>query len=394
MISQEMLNLGRKKSCIRELFDFGKAQAEVVGPENIFDYSIGNPSVPTPKPVSDTIAQMVKEDGLKIHSYTSAHGCKHVRDKVAENLTERAGMKIRTENLFFTCGAAPAIVSVIRALSVENAEFLLIAPYFAEYPVYIGYNGAKVTVVEPDTNTFQINFEDLERKITENTQGIIVNTPNNPSGVIYSRETLKKLGDILERKSKETAHPIYIISDEPYRELAYDNTEVPFIPAIYPDTIICYSFSKSLSMPGERIGYVCVCDCVTDGEDIFYAVAGAARSIGHVCAPSLMQWTIAEICGVFPDLTVYDNNRKRLYSALTDMGYKCVYPQGAFYMLVKSPLKDAKEFSDLAKEENLLIVPTDDFGLPGYFRISTCVSPAMIEKSLPAFERTIKKVKE
>ena len=389
MISESFIQLGTKKSEIRELFEYGIRQAAVVGKENVYDYSIGNPSVPAPAAIADIIRELLEGDSLALHGYTPAAGAMEARRAVADDLSARSGMSIRPENIFFTCGAAPALVAVIRALAVQGAEFIAVAPYFPEYQVFVSCNGGKFVEVAPDTESFQINVEALDQALTPHTQAVIINSPNNPSGVIYSEETLRELASLLERRSAEFGHPIYIIADEPYRELVYDNAVVPFIPSIYRDTVVCYSYSKSLSMPGERIGYVCIPDTVTDSALLFAAVAGASRACGHVCAPSMMQRVIARATGLRPDLEAYDKNRHTLYNALSEMGYECVKPEGAFYMMVKAPGGDAHAFSERAKKENLLLVPSDSFGCPGFLRISTCVDPAMIQRSLPAFRRVL-----
>ena len=390
MINESMYQLGSKPSCIRELFMYGMKQAAVVGKENVYDFSIGNPSVPAPQAVTDAFRALVaQEDTLAIHSYTPAGGAPDARKAVADNLAMRTGMLVRPENIFFTCGAAPALVSVLRALAVENSEILAITPYFPEYRPFIEFSGSKFVPVPADMENFQINFAELEQRINANTQAIIVNSPNNPSGAVYSHETLSTLAKMLKAKSKEFGHPIYIIADEPYRELTYDDAYVHYIPDIYPNTIICYSYSKVFSLPGERIGYFFIPDCVQDGERLFAAAAGAARIMGHVCAPSLQQQVVRVCADVKPDLTEYDRNRTVLYDALTSYGYTCVKPQGAFYLFVKAPYGTAKEFSDRAKLENLLIVPGDDFGCPEYFRASTCVSYEMIKRSLPVFKKLI-----
>ena len=390
MINYSIYQLGSKPSCIRELFMYGMKQAAVVGKENVYDFSIGNPSVPAPQPVTDAFrALTAQEDTLTIHSYTPAGGNPDARKAVADNLAMRTGMLVRPENIFFTCGAAPALVSVLRALAVENSEVIAITPYFPEYRPFIEYTGSKFVAVPADMEHFQINFPELEKRINANTQAIIVNSPNNPSGAVYSLETLRTLAKMLKDKSKEFGHPIYIIADEPYRELTYDDAYVHYIPDIYPNTVICYSYSKVFSLPGERIGYFFIPDCVQDGERLFAAAAGAARIMGHVCAPSLQQQVVRICADVKPDLTEYDRNRTVLYDALTNYGYECVKPQGAFYLFVKAPYGTAKEFSDKAKLENLLIVPGDDFGCPEYFRASTCVSYDMIKRSLPVFKRLI-----
>ena len=390
MVSETSLALGTSRSCIRELFEYGLRQAAVVGKENVFDYSLGNPSIPSPPEVNQAIISTIQEmDSLDIHGYTPAPGAMPARKAIADDLNARFHTSIRGENIFFTCGAAPALISVIRALAVEGAEIMAIAPFFPEYRPFTEQNGASFVVVPADTKSFQISMEAVEARITPHTQAVIINSPNNPSGVVYTRETLSSLGELLTRKSAEYGHPIYIIADEPYRELVYDGVEVPFIPTIYPNTIVCYSYSKSLSLPGERIGYVCVPDQVEDSADVYAAVAGAARAMGHVCAPSLQQLVVARCASVRPDLEAYDRNRNALYDALISYGYECVKPNGAFYMFVKAPGGSSKAFSDKAKEKNLLLVPGDDFGCPEFFRICTCVSYDMIQRSMPVFKELI-----
>ncbi len=390
MICETMYSLGSKRSCIRELFEYGLQQAAVVGKENVFDYSLGNPSIPSPPEVNEAFTSIIQNrDSLTVHGYTPAGGCGEARSAVAEDLNRRYNAAIRPENIFLTCGAAPALIAAIRALAVADAEIMAIAPYFAEYRPFVEANGPKFVPVSADTVSFQIRFDLLESLITPYTQAIIVNSPCNPSGVVYTRETLERLAALLTRKSRETGHPIYILADEPYRELAYDGAEVPFIPNIYPNTVVCYSYSKSLSLPGERIGYVCVPDRAEDSQRLYAAIAGAARVLGHVCAPSLQQLVVARCAAVRPDLAAYDRNRTALYDALTSYGYQCAKPTGAFYMFVKAPGGDALAFSNRAKEKNLLVVPGGDFGCPDFFRISTCVSFDMIQRSLPVFKTLI-----
>lgn len=390
MISETMYALGSKRSCIRELFEYGLRQAALIGRENVYDYSIGNPSIPSPPGVNEAFVSILQtRDSLAVHGYTTAAGSDEARAAVAADLNARYNARIRPQNLFFTCGAAPALIAAIRALAIEGAEIMAIAPYFAEYRPFVEANGPKFVVVPADTADFQIRFDELESRLTPRTQAIIVNSPCNPSGVVYTRKTLEHLAAILRGKSREFGHPIYILADEPYRELAYDGAEVPFIPNIYPDTVVCYSYSKSLSLPGERIGYVCVPDQAEDSERLYAAVAGAARVLGHVCAPSLQQLAVAQCAALRPDLNAYDRNRTALYSALTAYGYRCAKPTGAFYMFVQAPGGDAQAFSDRAKEKNLLVVPGGDFGCPDFFRISTCVDYNMIQRSLPVFRELI-----
>lgn len=389
MVSQEMYQLGAKRSCIRELFEYGLELARKIGPENVYDYSLGNPSVPAPGQVAEQLAALADNDPVALHSYTPASGAVEARKRVADDITARTGREIFPEDLFFTCGAAPALTAVFSALRVEGSEIVAIAPCFPEYAVFVEGAGSKFVLTPPDVPDFQIPMAALEERINEHTQAVIINSPNNPSGVIYSRETLEQLAEMLRRKSREAGHPIYLISDEPYRELAYDGTEVPFVPEIYDDTILCYSYSKSLSMPGERIGYICIPSWVTDNRQLMAAVMGAARVQGHVCAPSLMQQVIARCTDLRPDVDTYDRNRRLLYQSLTEYGYRCVRPQGAFYLFAEAPGGDAQAFSQRAKERGLLLVPGDDFGCPGYFRLSTCVDYDMIRRSLPLFRELI-----
>ena len=395
MLNQVYHQLGSAPSMIRELFAYGLQQAAIVGKENVFDYSLGNPSIPAPAAVNRAIHDIINEvDSIEIHGYSMAAGLNSTRQAIADNLNKRFGMHIKFSELFLTCGAAPALISVIKALAVTpESEIVAIAPFFPEYRPFAESNGAKLVVVPADTEAFQINLEALEQRLSANTQAVIINSPNNPSGVVYTRRTLQELAALLERKGAEYGHPIYIIADEPYRELVYGNVEVPFIPTIYPNTIVCYSYSKSLSLPGERIGYVYVPAFAADSADVYAAVAGAARAMGHVCPPTLMQMVIERCANEMPDLAAYEENRTLLYNALTEMGYSCAKPDGAFYLFVKAPNGDAVAFSEKAKlEHNLLVVPGDGFGCPGYLRLSYCVSNEMIRRSLPAFRAMLESV--
>jgi len=395
MLNERAYALGANRSVIRDLFEYGNARAAVVGRENIYDYSIGNPSIPSPPEVNETIRQVLADtDSLLVHGYTSAVGDYDTRKAISDDLNARYGVKTKPENFFIGCGAAPELVSVFRALSIPGGEVLAIAPYFPEYKPFVEEAGLTFKVVPADMPSFQIDMKALEKMITYNTQAIILNSPNNPSGVVYTRETLQQLRRLLGEKIMDYGHTIYIISDEPYRELAYDGVEVPFIPSIYGDTIICYSYSKSLSLPGERIGYVYVPENCTESKRLYAAIAGAARSAGHVCAPSLWQKVIARCTHLRPDLEAYDRNRKLLYEGLTAMGYEMAKPDGAFYLFIKAPGGDANYFSEMAKKKDLLVVPGAGFGCPEYFRICYCVSEDMIRRSLPVFEALIKEFEE
>ena len=390
MINKNMYALGANRSCIRELFEYGRQRAAIVGPENVFDYSLGNPSIPAPAGVNEAIAAVIAEmPSLAVHGYTSAPGDLPLRQAVAVDLNGRYGTNVRANDLFVGCGAAPELVSVIRALAVENSEFIVVAPFFPEYRPFVESSGGKLVVVPADIPNFQIDFTALESALNRNTQAIILNSPNNPAGTVYTRKTLEELAQLLSRKSAEFGHPIYIVADEPYRELVYGDVEVPFIPNIYPNTVVCYSYSKSLSLPGERIGYVYVPQQAQDSGALYAAVAGAARAAGHVCAPSLLQKVVARCAKLRPDLESYDRNRRALYDGLTELGYEVAKPDGAFYLFVKAPGGDANAFSEKAKAHDLLVVPGDGFGCPGYFRVCYCVSYEMIIKSLPVFGKLI-----
>ena len=393
MVNQEYRALGNSPSIIRELFMYGLEQAKKVGAENVFDFSLGNPSIPAPGEVNDSIRDILaNEDPVQVHGYSSAAGFQEAREAVAADLASRFGLDTKASEIFLTCGAAPALISVIKALTAEEgSEILVIAPFFPEYRPFIESNGAKCVVVPPCPPRFGIDLTAVEQRLTKKTQAIIVNSPNNPSGAVYSETELRALADLLRRKGTEHGHPIYIIADEPYRELVYDGAQVPFIPALYENTVVCYSWSKSLSLPGERIGYVYVPSFAADSQDVFWAVAGAARIMGHVCPPTLIQKTVARCVGERPNLAAYDENRRLLYEGLAGMGYECVKPEGAFYLFVKAPNGDANAFSEKAKSEhNLLVVPADGFGAPGWMRLAYCVAKRTIVNSLPAFRAMIK----
>lgn len=387
MINQYAYELGSNGSVIRELAAYGQARAAVVGPENVFDFTIGNPSIPAPKEVDQTIRQLLADtDSLEIHGYTSAVGLKEVRQAIADDLNSRYGTAVTADELFIGCGSSPELVAVFKALCFPGAEFLAIAPYFPEYMPYVKEAGGEFKVVPADIPNFQIRLDVLEEMLTPNTAAVIINSPNNPSGTVYTAQTLQALADILSRKSQEYGRPIYIVSDDPYRELTY-GVEAPFVPVIYPNTVVCYSYSKSLSLPGERIGYVYVPSAAQDGKALYAAVMGAARVYGHICAPSLWQKVIARCAHLRPNLEAYDRNRKALYEGLTALGYEMPKPDGAFYVFVKAPGGDANAFLEKAKALDLLLVPGDGFGCPGYFRLCYCVSHDKILRSLPVFKK-------
>ena len=385
MINQIAYALGANRSCIRDLFEYGRARAEIVGEENVFDFTLGNPSIPAPAEVNKTICQILQDtDSLLVHGYTTAVGDLETRQAIAADLNAHYGANTAAEDFFLGSGAAPELVAVFRALAVEGGEILAIAPYFPEYKPFAENAGLIFKVVPPDVPNFQISLPAVEAMLTERTQAVILNSPNNPSGVVYTRQTLEQLAALLEKKAAQYGHPIYIISDEPYRELAY-GVEVPFLPLIYRDTVVCYSYSKSLSLPGERIGYVYVPKEAADSRELYAAIAGAARACGHVCAPSLWQKVIARCTHLRPDLESYDRNRRTLYEGLTKLGYETAKPDGAFYLFVKAPGGDANAFLEKAKQKDLLVVPGDGFGCPGYFRLCYCVSYDKIVRSLPVF---------
>jgi aspartate aminotransferase len=385
MYNQTAYQLGSNRSVIRELFEYGRQRAAVVGVENVYDYSLGNPSIPAPKEVEQAIRDILTDTpSLAIHGYTSAIGDADTRKAIADDLNARYDAGVGAEDLFIGCGAAPELVATFTALSIPGGQVLAIAPYFPEYKPFVNQAGMELKVVPADIPGFQIDLQAVEAMICDKTVAIIINSPNNPAGTVYTAETLRALADLLTRKGAEFGHPIYIVADEPYRELAY-GVEVPFIPNLYANTIVCYSYSKSLSLPGERIGYVYVPKTATNSKEIYAAVAGASRGLGHVCAPSLMQKIIARCAHLRPDLAAYDRNRRALYEGLLEAGYEVAKPDGAFYLFVKAPGGDAMAFSEKAKQKDLLVVPGDGFGCPGYFRVCYCVSYEMIQKSLPVF---------
>lgn len=386
MVSQRMLQLGTARSVIRELFEYGRQRAAEVGAENVFDFSLGNPSVPAPAEVNDTAIRLLREQADTIHCYTSAPGDPAARQRIADSLNRRFGEQYTADELYLTVGAAASLCCVLGGLTCPGDEYILFAPYFPEYRVFIEGVKGKIKVIPPEPEHFQIDFSAFEQAVTCRTKGVIINSPNNPSGVVYSRETLERLAAILTEKSRAYGHPIYLISDEPYREIVFSGFQVPWIPQLYPDTIVCYSFSKSLSLPGERLGYVLVPASVTDSREVYAAVAGAGRSLGYVNAPSLFQQVTSLCCDLTSDLAVYERNAKLLVPALREMGYHCVEPGGAFYLFPRSLEPDDMAFSERAKQFDLLLVPGSGFGAPGHVRIAYCVQTDMIQRALPKFK--------
>ena len=382
MLSQRNLALGRRRSSIRELFEYGRRRKAEIGEENVFDFSIGNPSVPTPEHVGSVMRRLIDEcDPVQLHGYTSAAGDADVRAAVADNLNRRFGGSVSPDLIYMTCGAAASLTITLSAIMCEGDEVIVLTPCFPEYRVFIESAGGRVVEV-PCDGDLQPDIGAMAAALTDRTKAVIINSPNNPTGAVYTRERLKGLAELLGSRK----NPIYLISDEPYRELTYGEAEVPFVPSFYRRTVICYSFSKSLSLPGERIGYICVSPEMDEARDLFDAVCGAGRSLGFVCAPSLLQRTVAECLDDTADINVYRRNRDRLYTALTDMGYSAVHPDGAFYLFLKALEDDAVAFCERAKRHELLLVPSDDFGCRGYARVSYCVTPEQIERALPAFE--------
>lgn len=390
-----MYELGSKRSVIREIFEYGNQRKKEVGAENVYDFSLGNPSVPAPKAVEQAIRKILDtEDPMAIHSYTSAQGSEECREALAKSLNQRFKTHFTADNFYMTVGAAASISICFKALANEGDEFITFAPFFPEYQCFVEAAGGKLVVVPAKEDDFQIDFTQFEKLCNERTKAVIVNSPNNPSGVIYSEETIQKLVECLEKKQKEYGHAIYLISDEPYREIVYDGCQVPFLTKYYNNTFICYSFSKALSLPGERIGYVIVPDEMENAKEVYAAVCGAGRALGYVCAPSLFQKVVAKCAYEVSDLSVYKKNRDLLYNGLVSMGFQCVKPEGAFYLFVKAFGENSEEFCERAKKYDLLLVPGTGFGCPNYVRISYCVTTEQIERSLPAFEKLAKEYQE
>ncbi len=384
--NEKMYDLGSRRSVIREIFEYGKRRIAEIGEENVFDFSLGNPSVEPPQAVADTIKELVSSgDQTLLHGYTSAQGDLEVRRAIADNIRERFSVEMTPDLIYMSCGAAASVTITLRAIVTDGDEVIALAPYFTEYKVFVENAGGALVVSSPEEGTLQVDLADLESRINEKTKAVIVNSPNNPSGVVYTEEKIKGICALLERKSKEYGKIIYLIADEPYRELAYDGVVVPYFMNYYKETFVCYSYSKALSLPGERIGYIAVNPAMTSAEKLYSAVCGAGRSLGFVCAPSLFQKVIARNVDARVDVNIYKDNRDILLSALGEYGYECARPDGAFYLFVKALEPDATVFCEKARKHELLLVPCDDFGVNGYFRIAYCVPRSRIERALPAF---------
>ena len=385
-LSPRMVALGSARSEIREAFAFAQARAAAVGPENVDDFSIGNPSVPAPAQVGALVKALTDEIApVLLHGYTPAQGDPAVRQALADDLNARFGTDYDGDCFYLTAGAAAALSCALSAMGCPGDEFLTFAPYFPEYKVFVESAGGTLVAVPANLEDFQPDMEALRAALTPNTKAVLINTPNNPTGVVYSRETLRALGAVLAEKSAEYGHPIYLLSDEPYREIAYTDEPLPWVPDFYPETLVCYSYSKSLSLPGQRIGYVLIPRTVSDFDQVFAAVCGAGRALGYVCAPSLFQFLVARCGGLTSDISVYRANRDLLLDALREMGYTCAQADGAFYLFPRTPEPDARAFCERAKKYDLVLVPGDSFGCPGHVRVSYCVPTEQIKRALPKF---------
>ena len=389
MISKKMLDLGTKRSVIRDIFEYGSKLAKEIGAENVLDFSLGNPSTPAPREVANTIKYMVEGLSPKdYNSYTSSAGDTDTRLAVAKNLNKRFSTDYTDKNIFMTCGASASLNIIFKAIIESDDEIIVNIPYFPEYKVFIEGQGGKPVFVKCSENLC-LDISEIENKINENTKAILINSPNNPSGVIYPKENLSALTELLERKQNEYSHPIFLISDEPYRELVFTDEKSEFLPNLYNNTLVAYSWSKSLSLPGERIGYILVPNKVKNHEDVFAAVGGAARVLGYVCAPSMFQYVVKSCVDVEPNIGVYRTNRNILFKELLKMGYTVANPNGAFYMFIKSPNDDGVDFCERAKKYNMLLVPGEGFGMKEYVRLSFCVETEKIEKSIDIFKKLI-----
>lgn len=391
MLVQKYRDMLSQKSVIRQLSEFAAARGKEIGYENVFDYSLGNPSVPVPREFTDTMVHMLAtRESNELHGYSPNPGITSVREAVAASLEKRFGLPYRKEHIFMASGAAGALAHAFRLVTEPGDEILTFAPFFPEYHPYVDLTGAVLKVVPPDTESFQIHFQKFEEMLTEKVMAVLINTPNNPSGVVYSRATLEKLADILRKKSAEYGHDIYLISDEPYREIVFEGVEAPCVSYFYDNTIMCYSFSKSLSLPGERIGYVAVNPRCKNAEELVYMCVQISRGIGHNCPPSIIQLAVAQVLDKTADLSVYETNMKLIYDELMKLGFTCVKPGGTFYIFPKALEEDAKVFCEKALKYDLILVPGDTFGAPGYFRMAYCISTEKVRRSLEALRRFVR----
>lgn len=386
MIDDRMYNLGNEPSAIRELFAYGMKRKAEIGDDKVFDYSIGNPSVPAPQKVADTINEAMKLSPVELHAYSPASGIPAVRAAIAESIARRWGIPAKADHVYMTVGAAASIAISLGAISSPGDEVIVPTPYFPEYKVWIETMGCSIVEVPTQVPSFQLDVEAMGAAVTAKTAAVIINSPNNPVGAVYTRENLEALAAMLSAKEEEFGHSIYLISDEPYREIVY-GAEVPYVPTIYPRTLVCYSYSKALSLPGERVGYVYVSDTMDaeEADRVFFAVAGAGRAHGYICAPVLFQRVVAACVDEPSDVAAYAENRRILTEGLDSLGYEYVQPDGAFYLWVRALEPDAQAFSDQAKKHELLLVPSDSFGVPGWVRLSYCIAKKTIEDSMPAF---------
>ncbi len=391
MIVQKYKDMLGKKSVIRQLSEFATARGAEIGYENVFDFSLGNPSVPVPQKFTDVMTDMLQNrDPMELHGYSQSLGIPSVREKIAQSLNKRFGMDYTGNHIFMTTGAAGAIAHAIRCVSQPGDEILTFAPYFPEYQPYINLSGAVLKVVPANVENFQINFEAFEEMLTDKVMAVLINTPNNPSGMVYTAETLKKLAVMMSAKEKEYVHDNFLISDEPYREIIFEGIDAPYVSTFYPNSLSCYSYSKSLSLPGERIGYVAVNPACTDAEYITNMCGQISRGTGHNCPPSIIQLAVAEVLDLTADLSVYETNMNILYKELTSLGFECIKPGGTFYMFPKALEEDAIAFCEKAKKYDLILVPSDSFGVEGYFRIAYCIDTEKVERSLDAFRKFVK----
>lgn len=390
MIAAQYKNMLNGKSVIRELSEYAAARGKEIGYENVFDYSLGNPSVPAPESFKDAIIKLLMEgDTMEVHGYSPSLGIVSVKEKVAASLNRRFGMNYSHKHIFMTAGAAGAIAHAVRAVTVAGDEVLTFAPYFPEYNPYINLSGAELKIVPADTENFQVNFERFQEMLTDKVMAVLINTPNNPSGIVYTKETIQTLADIMRRKAEEYGHDIYLISDEPYREILFAGVEEVYVSKLYENTISCYSYSKSLSVPGERIGYIAVNPACKEAELIVNMCGQISRGIGHNCPSSIIQLAAAETVDETSELSVYEKNMNILYDELIRLGFTCVKPGGTFYIFPKALEEDAKIFCKKAMKYDLILVPGDTFGCPGYFRMAYCIDTEKVERSLPALRRFV-----